>query len=111
MKTATVVLNLTKEGHYVTLAGVTPAELLLLVAEHHANAGGKPVVELKPDATEVKREANEEVSRLMSKYAANKVFKLFPGATPTLPTDFKQAEELGVKTVLPTSKLTEVRIA
>jgi len=138
MKLATVTLTLSKDGHHVTLHNVTPAELLLLVAEHHTNAGGNPVVkeslvetgdttkveveEDKDDGkggkTKVKviktvtgRTPAEEVARLRMKYAGNKVSALFQGAIPNMPKDFKEAQELGVKTALPSSKLTEFKVA
>jgi len=108
MKIADITLSLDKSGHDVHLHGVTPAEALLLVAEHHTNAGTDPVKELK-ETGEVERDANQEVDRLKSKYAAAKVNALFQGAIPTLPTDFAQARKLGIGQKLPTGKLTEVK--
>ena len=124
MKLATVTYNLTKEGHYVVREDVTPAEHLLIVAEHHANSGGKPVVHVQETGTaEVEdvdekgvkkkraRSAAEEVARLRQRYAANKVSALFQGALPNMPQTFAEAEKLGLQTMLPTSKLTEFKIA
>lgn len=137
MKLAKITLNLSKDGHHVHKEDVTPAELALLVAEHHVNSGGKPfemdakgeftndsVVETG-DTTKKKslkdgkevietvpaRTPFEEKQRLMGKYAANKVNAMFPGANPTMPTDYKTAYKIGLGTVLPSSKLTEVKIA
>lgn len=132
MKLATIVYNLTKEGHHVQRENVTPAEHLLIVAEHHANSGGKPVVSVTPtgDTGEVEVETKdektgvvtkskkkvtprtpaEEVARLRQRYAGNKVAALFQGAMPNMPTTFEEAEKLGVQTVLPTSKLTEFKV-
>lgn len=123
MKLATVTYNLTKEGHHVVRENVTPAEHLLIVAEHHANSGGKPVVEVKETGTAEVEEVDEkgakkkrprspaeEVARLRQRYAGNKVSALFQGAIPNMPASFKEAEELGVKTVLPSSKLTEFKV-
>lgn len=136
MKLATVIFNLNKEGHHVVRENVTPAELALLVAEHHVNSGGKPldvdekgdfinksVVETGDtskrvtvkDGKEVTetvpvRTAIEEKGRLMQRYAANKVNAMYPGGSPNLPSDFKSAYKLGLQTALPASKLTEVKI-
>lgn len=46
VKTATIELKLDKIGITVTRRGVTPAELMFLVADHHSKAGGDPVVSL-----------------------------------------------------------------
>lgn len=124
MKLATVTLNIAKHGHHVVRENVTPAELMVLVAEHHANAGGDPVLEIKEtgDTTKVEveeggkkvtktvegRKPQDEVARLKTRYAANKINHLFQGAIPNLPKDYKEARELGVRMVLPAAKLTEV---
>jgi hypothetical protein len=126
MKLATVVYNLTKEGHHIQRENVTPAEHLLIVAEHHANSGGKPVVSVKEtgDTTKVEveeggkkvvktvpaRTAADEVARLSGRYAANKINFLFPGADPKMPTTFEEAEKRGVQLRLPSSKLTEFNV-
>lgn len=128
MKTARVELSLAREGHHVFLNGVTPAELLLLIAEHHANAGGKPVVNLTVDTedvvetgedgittviqvpVEIERSPIQEVNRLRGKYAGNKVTYLFPGASPTLPTTFEEVQQTGPTIKLPSAKLTEVKL-
>jgi len=138
MKLATVILNLSKEGHHVTREHVTPAELALLVAEHHVNAGGKPIdmdsdekfakraiTETGDTAVEVgkdekgnatkktvpARSTGDEKKRLMGRYAGNKVNAMFPGAMPQMPSTYEEAYKLGLGTVLPSSKLTEVKIA
>lgn len=109
MKVANIGLALFK-GHEIHLKGVTPAEVLLLVAEHHTNYGGDPILHLEELKEEVKRTNDEEVSRLMMKYAPAKVKALYQGALPNLPESFAKARELGIKMVLPTQKLTETRI-
>ena len=109
MKVANIILGLSK-GHEVGLKGVTPAEVLLLVAEHHTNYGGDPVISLEEQKEEVKRTNDEEVARLRSKYALVKVNALFQGAIPNLPDSFAKAREIGIKMVLPTQKLAETRI-
>jgi len=108
MKVASLMLRLDKSGHDVHKVDVTPAEALLLVAEHHANAGGDPISELKVTG-EVDREVTDEVNRLKTKYAAKKVDALYQGAIPTLPTDFDQARKLGIGQQLPTGKLSETK--
>ena len=135
MKQATVTYNLTKEGHHVVRENVTPAEHLLIVAEHHMYSGGKPVVSVVPtgDTTKIEveeekddgkgnktkvkvtktvaeRTSAEEVRRLRERYAGNKIAALFPGASPTLPTSYEEAEKIGVQTILPTSRLTEFKV-
>ena len=144
MKLATVKLNLSKEGHEVFRENVTPAELALLVAEHHTNSGGKPIdtdekgdftshaLKLTGDTSKIpvldkdgKQEKDEkgnlkfhpprtnaeEKARLFGRYNAAKVNAMYPGPMPNMPTDFKEAYKLGLGTVLPSSKLTEVKLA
>lgn len=74
-KLANIVLKMDKIGSSVQKNYVTPAEVMWLVADHHANAGGDPIiklVEIKED-DEVKQMApvqaeldslNEELSAL-----------------------------------------------
>lgn len=109
MKTANVHMTLTKEGHDVFLTDVTPAELMLLVAEHHHNVGKDPVISLEELGDE-DRTPQDEVRRLRLKYAGNKIAALFPGATPSMPTTFEDAKKTGFTQVLPTSKLTEFKL-
>lgn len=115
MKLADVVIRLSKEGHDVPRSDVTPAELLLLVAEHHANAGGDPIVSItetgdttmkEGDETVETRTVSEEVGRLKMRYGSHKVEHLFQGAIPNLPATFDEAKEIGIHTVLPSSRLT-----
>jgi len=47
MKQASILLHLDKSGHSVPRHEVTPIEAILLVAEHHKNAGGNPVEVIK----------------------------------------------------------------
>lgn len=44
---ANIVLKINQFGSTVALKHVTPAEVMLLVAEHNSNAGGNPVVKLE----------------------------------------------------------------
>jgi hypothetical protein len=53
---ANIILKLDKNGSSVQLKNVTPAEVMLLCAMHHTNAGGDPVVKL----TEIPVDAFEE---------------------------------------------------
>lgn len=59
MKEATITLKLTKD-HEVTKTKVTPIEAMLLVAEHHKNAGGNPVTVHKETIKECHSLAEEE---------------------------------------------------
>jgi len=111
MKTCSAEIHLTKEGHSVVRSEITPAELLILVAMHHANSGGKVIgtnekgellITPGPDVT---RTPAEEKARLRMRYAGNVVESTFPGASPNMPDTFKAAYELGLKTVLPASKM------
>ena len=106
MKLANIGLALTK-GHEVHLKGVTPAEVLFLVAEHHQNVGGDPIIHIEELKDEVKRTNEDELARLKQKYAARKLAVLFSGAIPNMPDTFAKARELGVKMVLPSQKLME----
>lgn len=81
---------LAKNGSDVALLGVTPAEVLLLRAIHQAKLGRDPITELKVSG-ETKRTGSEEKARLLGKYKAATVEKLFPGITPNLPEDFDKA--------------------
>jgi hypothetical protein len=132
MKQCTVEIHLTKEGHSVLRSEVTPAELLLLVAMHHTNSGGKviptneknelilapgpdAVIDLGEDPKDKTkrlsrpRNASEEKGRLRMRYAGNIVESLFPGADPKMPDSFKSAYDQGLKSVIPSSKMTSVQ--
>jgi hypothetical protein len=109
MKQANIQLALSK-GHEVFLRGVTPAEVLLLVAEHHGNVGGDPIVQLDEVKEELKRTNAEELERLKMKYSTKKLAALYTGAMPNMPETFNEARGLGTKMVLPTAKLMETHI-
>ncbi len=100
MPLADVRIKLCKNGSDVPVRNVTPAELYFLVAEHHANAGGAPVVAIKPVGV-IKRDPIYERGRLMARYSSAKVMALFPGTEPTFPKTFRRAIELGSQAVLP----------
>lgn len=141
---ATVHLRIEKNVAF-DKANITPPELMLLCAMHHANAKGNPAEvitptpETKDEIVEVMRPnplkngALEKVSEIQSKptgkvktvtmepramklflvgrYGAEKVEKLFPGATPKFPTKFRQAMMDGIGTALPNSRLFDMDIA
>lgn len=86
------------------MAGVTPAEALLLTAEHAKLANGKVITEVK-ETEGVERTASAEVARLTNKYGKFKVTKLFPGAIPQLPETFDEALKLGQTVEMPQSGL------
>lgn len=107
MKTATVHLKVDKIGNSVWVQGVTPAELMFLVADNHVNAGGDPVLSLK-ETEEVEITPMDERVRLSNKYGGKRVGKFYPGSIPTLPQDFDEARQGGLGTVAPTQRLLEV---
>jgi hypothetical protein len=132
MKLAKVEMTLSREVHHVFLDNVTPAELLLLVAEHTPTVGKNPIINVEEtgntddpitrkvvkggkeeEVTETPppRTSTQEVRRLKQKYHAKKVDALFPGANPNLPEDFKAATEQGGSVVLPTESLAEFKLA
>lgn len=55
-KLANIVLKLDKIGSSVQRKNVTPAEVMFLVADHHVNAGGDPIVKL----VEIKEDTEEK---------------------------------------------------
>ncbi len=68
MKLAHIRLKMDKIGSDVLIKNVTPAEVLLLVSDHHANAGGNPVTiesQLEDDEEEQPLKAlASDISRL-----------------------------------------------
>lgn len=106
MKTVSAQLKISKLGSTVTLTGVTPAEALLLTAEHQGNAGGEPLT-LSEEVVDVNRADYEEVERLKQKYHIKKVEALFPGADPRLPEDFTSAVRQGLKSKMPSTNLVD----
>jgi hypothetical protein len=148
-------------GNSIPLKNVTPAELMILVADNHSNAGGNPIVakkEIPPEHEEAalkqadkaiaaveeaidkinednsmdpdvqaKRlrlygnklnrlqnqvdklkniqrlrllSPSQERDRLMRTYGEKRVKSLFPGAMPTLPSNFDEATQAGLQTSL-----------
>lgn len=129
MKEATIQLSLSKD-HTFTKHNITPLEALLLVAMHHKNFGDNPVkveketikeiqlgeIEVEEEVTEggkkvlkkAKRQRtrtfDEELDRLRSKYAPQKVDAL-AARVRDLPETYEAAIERGLKLVLPTGAL------
>lgn len=121
--------------HDLPKVGVTPAEVVLLVAQFHKQKGDMPVHAMEwhkvttpklddkkkivrngedntaiMDVVEVKtvkREPHQEIGRLKSRYGAQKVEALFPGANPTLPQTFKSALQMGMSVAIPGASLTK----
>lgn len=104
MPLADIRLKLDKNGSDIVVKNVTPAQLLFLVAEHHANAGGSPVTSIKPTGKTVMRDPRWERSRLSAMYSDKKIAKLFPGSEPVLPKTFSRALGLGVSIELGSDK-------
>ena len=97
-------------GNQFPKKGVTPAEVAVLVAMHHANAGGNPVSNVRPTGTIA---ADPLVLRrvLVGKYSKEKVFALFPGQVPQFPTKFTRAVKIGLDTELKPERLFDLDIA
>lgn len=130
MKQANVDLKIDKFGSTIPLTGVTPAELFYLVADHHQNAGGDPVVtltetgeavtftgEMKKNTKGVDepvlrpRSESEELARLRMKYPSNRLGKIFGGYAPRLPETFEEARKGGIGMVLPSNNLVDHKLA
>ena len=124
MKLADIQLKIDKLGSTVPLVDVTPAEVLYLVADHHSNAGGDPIVEIKEkgeamtftgeekDGKPVKhlRSPSEELARLMTKYPNKKLAKVYAGFNPRMPETFDEARKGGIGTVLPSGNLIDHKL-
>ena len=108
MKLATIVIKLEKSGSNVRLERVTPAETMFLVADHHTNAGGDPIVSLEELEDESKLNASSEKLRLALKYGTKRINKFFPGRIPNLPSSFAEAREAGVSIEAPQERLLTV---
>lgn len=111
MKQATIHLRLSKEAS-VHKHNVTPIEALLLVAEHHKNAGGNPVEVDKATIKDTpdKRTIDDELRRLRTIYHAAKVKSLLTEIKDLPTEDFEKAVKLGIDLVLPSGKLSETRM-
>lgn len=107
MKTASIRLKLNKLGSNVFKQGVTPAEVALLVAEHHTNVGDNPVTIESETEVEVERSPINEIQRLLGKYNVKKVKALYPSVTANVPEDWDTAFQIGMGASLPTAKLME----
>ncbi len=108
MKTATIRLKTDERGSDVPKAGVTPAEAVLLALDHMKNVGSYPIHAVVEDEdpavdtftdseghkTYAPRTVLMEMKRLRSLYTKKRVDALFPGAKPSLPEDFAEAEEI-----------------
>lgn len=113
MKQADILLRVDKFGSTVSLSGVTPAEVLYLVADNHRNAGTDPIVELieKGEATEGSgkaarpRSPSEEIARLRMKYPDKALTKLFGGFNPRMPETFEEARQAGLGISIPSNPL------
>jgi len=98
MKTATIIVKLTKD-HHVRKSGVTPIETMILAAEHNINSKGDPIEVVAVDKTEVTRTEDEEISRLKRLYAPGKIAML--KEVRQLPTDFADAVTKGKEITMP----------
>lgn len=106
IETASIRLIMDGKGSDVPKDGVTPAEAVILAMDHIGEVGKYPIHDIVPtgpatddvqDGEETKhavRTVLSEVRRLRTKYGKARVNKLFPGAIPSLPTSFEEAEEI-----------------
>ena len=120
MKQADIQLRVDKFGSTVPLTGVTPAEVLYLVADNHRNAGTDPIVELKEKGEAMTytgeedktgkpvlrpRSPSEEIARLRMKYPEKTLSKLFGGFNPRMPETFEEARQAGLGISIPSNNL------
>ena len=121
MKQADILLQIDRLGSTIPLKGVTPAEVLYLVADHHTNAGKDPIIELvelkeeamtttsvndKGQAVRRPRSKSEEINRLRTKYPSRNLNRVFGSSfEPNLPEDFDRARAAGVGVSLPSGNL------
>ena len=99
-----------KFGSTITVENCSPAEMLLLCAEHGENAGGDPVVSITKE-WEVEATDEQVLGTLYGRYRATKVNALFPGTSPVLPKTFEEARSKGVGRRLPHERLIEHKLA
>ena len=95
MPTCSIELKTTQWGTTVPLTGVTPAEMLFLVADNHQQVGGDPITELK-ETDPVARTSHEEITRLKRKYNPTKMTKIYPSVMAQIPQTFSDARKIGV---------------
>jgi len=102
---ATVHIKINKQQSVIK-PNVAPPELLILIAMHHASAGGNPVVNVTPNGkTEVDPIAYRNA--LSNRYGAERVLAAFPGTLPNFAgcRSFQQAMNAGMGTKLPDQRL------
>lgn len=123
----------------VPIRNVTPAEVAILVAEHHKAAGGMPITnlvrqtdtkgramvyeddgeggekgvmkEVLVERSIIKVDPRAERARLCAKYRTSKVTALFPGLVPVFPKTFRQAMSAGLATEMPDERLMDFQLA
>lgn len=97
-------LKIARDGSNVKINGVTPAEVLFLVAEHNRRAGGNPITDLVPTGT-ISVDPRRLRERLIEKYGEEKIKTLFPGAEPVMPKTFRRAMSAGIEANLPRGEM------
>jgi hypothetical protein len=93
----------------IPVFGITPAEAALLVAEHKHNAKGNPFSVDEESIEEIERGDQEEVTRLLKKYATSKVNAMYPRNNLKLPATFEEGIQNGGFTTLPRERLVGTR--
>lgn len=116
MQIAECRLKLNRSGDDIPKRNVTPAEVMLLRAAFHQQAGGDPVSGVKVTGS-VQRTDAQEARRLKQVYGRIKVRSgsggavpvadhLFPGTSPTLPDAFDTPVEQTQSEIIDTDLVT-----
>jgi hypothetical protein len=96
-------------GNRIPKKGVTPAEVAILAAMHHKNAGGNPIANIVPTGT-VKIDPLDLKRVLIGKYSLEKVTSLFPGPSPVFPMKFIRAIKMGISVNLNPERLMDFHV-
>lgn len=110
MNVVDVVVKLDKIGQDVVRRAVTPAEVAILVAEHHKRAGGVPVTVIEGTEKEVEISGTGLYNILCARYGAKRTKNIYPSPTVRYPETVNEAIELGMATINPSEKLMEYEI-
>lgn len=108
MPVANIMLSV-GHGNKIPKKKVTPAEVAILAAMHHTNAGGNPVESIVPTGT-IKVDPFDLKSHLVAKYSNSKVVALFPGPVPNFPTKFLRAIKMGISVSLNPERLMDFHV-
>ena len=110
IKVVDVVVKLDKIGQDVVRRAVSPAEIAILVAEHHKRAGGVPVTIIEDTEKEVEVTGTGLYNALCARYGVKRTKNIYPSPTVRFPETVAEAIELGMATINPSEKLMEYEI-